>query len=74
MIRNRRSGDRIRLAGRGFTSSVKKLLQSRFSENERSRVTMLEDDEGLFFVEGFGFAERVKADNFSKILLFCKIS
>lgn len=74
VIRNRRSGDRIRLAGRGFTSSVKKLLQSRFSAQERSRVIMLEDDEGLFFIEGFGFAERVKADNSAKTLLFCKIS
>ena len=74
VIRNRRAGDRIRLKGRGFTSEVKKLLQSRFPSGERGRAVVLSDDEGVIFVEGFGFAERCAADKDSKLLLFCKIS
>ena len=74
VIRNRRAGDRIKLRGRGFTSEVKKLLQSRFSTDERGRAVILADSEGVIFVEGFGFAERVAADGTSKTLLFCKIS
>ena len=68
------AGDRIRLKGRGFTSDVKKLLQSRFPSGERTRAVILADDEGVIFVEGFGFAERCAADADSKTLLFCKIS
>lgn len=74
IIRNRRSGDKIRLAGRGFTSDVKKLLQSRFPPKQRRSAVLLADSEGVFFVESHGFAERVKADADTRSFLFCKIS
>lgn len=74
VIRNRRSGDKLRLCGRGFTSDVKKLLQSRFPPDQRRRAVILADSEGVIFVEGFGFAERVRADASAKAVLFCKIS
>lgn len=74
VVRNRRAGDRIRLKGRNFTSDVKKLLQSAFPSGERRRAVVLSDDEGVIFVEGFGFAERCAAGRDSNNLLFCKIS
>ena len=74
VVRNRRAGDRIRLKGRGFTSDVKKLLQAAVPSGERGRAVVLADDEGVIFVEGCGFAERVAAESGSKTLLFCKIS
>ncbi len=74
VVRNRRAGDRIRLKGRGFTSDVKKLLQAAVPGGERGRAVVLADDEGVIFVEGCGFAERVAADNGAKTFLFCKIS
>ena len=74
VIRNRRNGDRVRLCGRDFTSEVKKLLQARFAPEERRRALLLCDSEGVIFVEGYGFAERVRADNDTKTVLVCKIS
>lgn len=73
-LRNKRPGDKIRLAGRGFTSQVKKLLQERFVPEKRNSAVILADKEGVIFVEGYGFAERVKADKNTKTVLFCKIS
>ncbi|WP_243113169.1 tRNA lysidine(34) synthetase TilS [Ruminococcus sp. Marseille-P6503] len=74
LLRNRRSGDRIKLEGRDFTSSVKKLFNERISAEKRGRTAMLSDDEGLFFIESFGIAERVKVTGSTKRLLICKIS
>ncbi|SDA16936.1 tRNA(Ile)-lysidine synthase [Ruminococcus sp. YE71] len=74
VIRNKRNGDRLRLCGRNFTSEVKKLLQAKFSPEERRRAVILCDSEGVIFVEGYGFAERVKADQTTKTVLLCKIS
>jgi tRNA(Ile)-lysidine synthase len=74
VIRNRRSGDRIKFAGKGFTTSVKKLFQQSVNRDERSRRIMLADRDGLFYIEGFGFAERVKPDSDTKTVLICKIS
>ncbi len=74
LVRHRHSGDRIRLIGRGFTSDVKKLVQSGFSPDERKNALVLSDDNGVIYVEGYGFAERVKAQKDTKTFLFCKIS
>jgi tRNA(Ile)-lysidine synthase len=74
ILRNRRGGDRIKLIGRNCTSLVKKLFQQGTARSERSRMVILADESGVFFVEGFGFAERVKADSDTKTVLYCKIS
>lgn len=74
VLRNRRAGDRIKFIGKGFTSSVKKLFQSEVPKPERGRRIMLADDDGLIFVEGYGFAERVRTDSDTKTVLYCKIS
>ncbi|NLZ73971.1 MAG: tRNA lysidine(34) synthetase TilS, partial [Bacteroidales bacterium] len=72
-LRNRRDGDKIMLAGRGFTSTVKKLLNEKIPLNKRDTLVFLEDDEGLIFVEGFGPAQRVCCDRSTKRLILIDI-
>lgn len=74
VIRNRRAGDSVRFIGKGFTTSLKKLFQSDIPQSERGRTVILADGGGVIFTEGYGFAERVKADKDTKTVLYCKIS
>lgn len=73
-LRNRKSGDSIQLCNRNFTSSVKKLFNSSIPENERNSTVILEDEEGIFFIEHFGCANRVRIDDKTKHILICKVS
>lgn len=68
-LRNRRFGDRIRLCGRDFTSSIKKLINERIPAEERPHLHFIEDDEGTIFAEKIGIADRVKPDENTKKLL-----
>ena len=68
-VRNRRAGDRIRLSGRNFTSSVKKLLNEKIPAHQRSVLHFIEDAEGTVFAENIGIADRVKPDSLSRHLL-----
>ncbi len=54
-VRRCLGSDKIRLPGRGFTSTVKKLLPSQ----ERAGRVVIADSEGAVFVEGIGVSERV---------------
>lgn len=69
ILRNRRYGDKIKLMGKDFTSSVKKLINEKVPSEKRRLLHFLSDDQGLIFMEGFGAADRVKADENSKNLL-----
>lgn len=60
ILRNRRYGDKIKLSGRSFTSSVKKLLNENIPSEKRSFIHFLSDDLGLIYVEKIGVADRVK--------------
>lgn len=62
ILRNRRNGDKIRLAGRNFTSSVKKLINAQIPADERPFLHFIDDDYGTLFAEKIGIAERVKPD------------
>lgn len=62
ILRNRNYGDKIRLSGRNFTSSVKKILNEKIRADLRPYVHFLADDEGVIYIEGIGVAERVKTD------------
>lgn len=72
VLRNRRFGDRIRLHGKNFTSSVKKLINEKIPSDQREKLHFLEDQNGTFFAEKLGIAERVAPDN--KTVRFLKIS
>ena len=69
LVRNRRFGDKIRLSGRSFTSSVKKLINEKVPAEYRSRLHFIEDEEGTIFAEMLGIADRVKPGVDSKKLL-----
>ena len=61
--RNRREGDTIALAGRGGTKTLKKLFnEGKIEPEARMRLAVLADDDGVFFVEGFGPDRRVSVD------------
>ena len=68
LLRNRRFGDRITFAGRGHSSSVKKMLNEKVPKEKREQVHFIADREGLIFMEGdnFGIADRVKCDENTK--------
>lgn len=72
MLRNRRYGDKIKLAGRNFTSSVKKLLNENIPSEKRPFIHFLSDDMGLIYAECFGVADRVKATGESIRILSVK--
>lgn len=73
-LRNRISGDKIRLYNRKCTKTLKKLFNESIPLENRHKVALLSDDEGVFFAEGFGADERVCADENTKRLLKIEIS
>lgn len=65
-VRNRRPSDEIKLTGRP-TKSIKKLFnEAHIPPNIRSNLIVIEDDAGIVFVETFGVADRVAADDNTK--------
>ncbi len=59
-LRGRVPGDRLRLAGRDFTVSVKKRIQEDIPLHRRTTLHFLEDEVGTIYAEGIGIADRVK--------------
>lgn len=72
ILRNRRYGDKIKLSGRNFTSSVKKLLNENIPSEKRPFIHFLSDDLGLIYVEKIGVADRVKVTGESIRILSVK--
>lgn len=72
-VRNRRFGDKIRLSGRSFTSSIKKLINEKVSPDSRNELHFIEDDCGTVFAEKIGIADRAAPDgntvNYLKITI-----
>ncbi|MBR4910660.1 MAG: tRNA lysidine(34) synthetase TilS [Clostridia bacterium] len=67
IVRTRREGDKIRLAGRGCTKTLKQLYNEKaIPQNERANLPVVSDDEGVIWVAGFGAAQRVAASENSK--------
>lgn len=59
-FRPRREGDSIRLAGRGCTKTLKKLMNEQgIVPTQRAFVPVLADEQGVIWVYGSGCAERV---------------
>ncbi|MDO5560125.1 MAG: tRNA lysidine(34) synthetase TilS [Oscillospiraceae bacterium] len=72
-LHSRRSGDRIRLNKKGFTSSVKKLLNEKIPSSQRNSLCFLSDKEGLFYIENIGYSQRVavseSTENYMEIIV-----
>ena len=59
VIRNRRAGDKMRLAGSSCTKTLKKLFNEKKPEG-RNDLAILTDEEGILWVEKLGCADRAK--------------
>ncbi len=73
VFRNRLPGDRIRLENRNFTSSVKKLLNACTEAAERDSLCFAADEDGIFFIEKAGIADRVKITNSTKKIMLIRV-
>lgn len=63
IVRQRQPHDKIRLANRGVTKTLKKLFnEMKLPEAERAKLPVVCDDKGVIWVCGAGAAERVKVD------------
>ncbi len=68
VLRNRRTGDKIRLAGSSCTKTLKKLFNEKHIDN-RSAVPILADEVGICWVKGLGCADRCKIKPETKKIL-----
>ena len=63
ILRTRLPQDKIRIANRGITKTLKKLFtEEKVPENLRDRIPVIADDNGVIWVYGIGVSERVKVD------------
>ena len=73
-VRSRLAGDKIRLANRKISKSVKKLLNEiQIPFEERDNVPILYDDKSIIGVVGISVDERVKIDSSTKKVLQIKL-
>ena len=72
IVRTRKFGDKIKLKGRDFTSSVKKLINEKIPAEERSELLFIEDECGTILAEKIGIADRIAPD--TNTARFLKIS
>ena len=59
VLRNRRPGDKMKLAGSSCTKTLKKLFNEKHIEN-RNCAAILADEAGICWVQGLGCADRCK--------------
>ena len=72
IVRTRKFGDKIKLKGRNFTSSVKKLINEKIPADERADLLFIEDECGTILAEKIGIADRISPD--TNTARFLKIS
>lgn len=59
VVRNRRSGDKLKQTGRGVTKEMRRLMNEKgIPQAERSRVFVIADGENLVWAEHFGTDEK----------------
>lgn len=68
IIRNRRAGDKMRLAGSSCTKTLKKLFNEKKPEG-RNNLMILSDEEGILWVEKLGCADRAKITEKTKKII-----
>lgn len=62
-VRPRRAGDKIKLAGRGCTKTLKKLfIEEKIPNYFRNGIPVITDGEGVIAVMGVGIAERCRPE------------
>lgn len=68
VLRNRRAGDKMRLAGSSCTKTLKKLFNEKHLEG-RNNLLILADELGILWVQGLGCADRAKITQETKKIL-----
>ncbi|NLB37098.1 MAG: tRNA lysidine(34) synthetase TilS [Clostridiales bacterium] len=70
-FRSRIEGDKVKLSGRGYTKSLRKLFNEyHVPVYERNKIAILADDSGILWIEGFGSAERCRVyDSTKKVMI-----
>lgn len=69
VLRNRRPGDKMRIAGSSCTKTLKKLFNEKHLDNRNNRP-VLADESGIVWVLGLGCSDRCKiTDKTQKILI-----
>ena len=67
VYRSRIPGDKLKLAGRNVTKSLKKLFnEGKIPPNKRGSIVILCDEAGILWVENFGISQRVVCDGDTK--------
>lgn len=70
VLRSRNNGDKLSLPHRNVTKSLKKLFNEvKIDPNERQSVSVIADDNGVVWVDGFGVDRRVAVDSSTKTVL-----
>ena len=73
-LRTRKSGDKIRLSGRGVTKSLKKLMNElKIPEEQRDSLLVLAEGNEVFWIEGIGVSEKaIVTDQEEAVLISVK--
>ena len=75
VVRTRLAGDSIRLAGRGCTKSLKKLMNELSVPTElRDSLPVIADDEGVIWIYGIGVAQRCAVTKNSRDIMIINAS
>lgn len=73
VLRSYKGSERIRLAKKGFSQEIKKLL-SVYPAGSRKGALVISDSEGAVFVEGFGVCERLMCTRETKTAIRVEIA
>lgn len=70
MIRNRKNGDKIKILGLGGNKKIKDLfIDLKIPKEDRDKVPILADEQGIIWVIGYRMSEDYKVDKTSKNIL-----
>lgn len=73
-VRQRKPGDKVSLAGRGVTKTLKKLFnESGIEPQKRGKIAVIEDQSGILWVEGFGPSEHCAVHTATKRFLHIEV-
>ena len=73
VLRTRLAGDSIRLAGRGCTKSLKKLMNELSVPKElRDSIPVIADEAGVIWIYGIGVAQRCAVTKNSNEIMIIK--
>ena len=70
-LRSRNDGDLFKQNGRGVTKTLKKLFnENKIPLENRNKIAVLSDENGVLWVEGFGAAEKAAVTDKTKNIFF----